>query len=454
MDHAPRVVILTPRRPDGGRRDELWRFCKQWWIDRLPWPVLEGSHLEGPFNRGAAINAAAAEAAQWDLAVIVDSDVVADPDQVAAAVESARTSGRMTLAFDRYSGLDAAMTDRILAGYDGSWSSGSKLKMTTHVSSIVVVPRALWETVGGFDERFRGWGHDDVAFHAACQVLGGGVDRVPGTVWHLWHPHAPTNDRSAKAYRSTPDYRASDALWSRYRECSAPEAMRDLVAQRELDATCLVVLTHGRRECIAETLASARSHLTGLPIARTVICDDSGDLDYQAWLRLCLPECDLVTGKAGGFAVNVRRAWDAALASGLPWVFWLEDDFLFNRQVDLAAMARVLDANPHVLQMALRRQAWSQRELEAGGVIEQHPEAYTDRSDGADDWLEHQLFWTTNPHLVARDVLARYTWPVKKGSEATFGRQTLTGELVSGYWGRRTDEPWVEHFGERTGSGY
>lgn len=455
---SPRVVFLVPRRADSGRRDDLWRFCRTWWSERFPdWQIIEGTHEDGDFNRSAALNTAAAAAGEWDAAVILDADVVAEAEQVHAAVEQALHTGRMTLAFDRYAALSEEMSDRVLGGYDGSWESGAKLKMRTHVSSIVAVPAALWERVNGFDERFQGWGHDDVSFAAACRVLGGGVDRVPGTVWHLWHSPATANDRRSAHYRSTPSYRASSALAGRYHEAITPAAMSKLIGERgEVDGVALVVVTHGRRECIAETIPSALENLKGLPIVRCIVSDDSGDPDYWAWLRLTFPSFELVTGKPGGFAANTARAWDAALASGQRLVFWLEDDFRFERPVDLDGMAQVLDDNPHVLQMALRRQAWSAPELEAGGVIQQNPEAYTDcNDDAAHHWLEHQLFWTTNPHLVRREVLARYQWPAaKKNSEAVFGRQTLTGELVAGYWGRRTDDPWVEHFGERTGRGY
>ena len=53
-----KVAILTPRRPDGGRRDELWSFCRRWWTERFPdWEIHEAD-VSGVFNRGAAINAA------------------------------------------------------------------------------------------------------------------------------------------------------------------------------------------------------------------------------------------------------------------------------------------------------------------------------------------------------------------------------------------------------------
>src|SRR5690606_19624942 len=61
-----------------------------------------------------------------------------------------------------------------------------------------VVTRNLWETVGGFDERFGGWGHEDRAFLHGAELLFGGRRRVRGGQCVLWHPRA--SKRSPDAY--------------------------------------------------------------------------------------------------------------------------------------------------------------------------------------------------------------------------------------------------------------
>lgn len=445
-----KVVVLVPRRAGIEDRDRLWEFVSRWWATEHPeWTIHVGASPEGPFNRGAAINAAARAAGDWDIALVVDADVVADPAQVTAAVERAATTGRMTLAYSNYFALDDHTTAQILDGFNGDWRRGVRTKMAHHCSSILAVPRALWDQAGGFDERCQGWGHDDVIFAHVCRVLGGGIERVDGPVWHLFHKPSP------EARKDQPGHRASAQLAKRYFAAVTPAACAEIIAERaEPDAVVLVVLTHGRRECIARSIPSARENLKGLPIARTVICDDSGDIDYQAWLRLTFPDCDLVTGKPGGFAGNVRRAWSAALGSGQPWAFWLEDDFTFNEPVDLSAMAKVMAANGHLSQVMLKRQPWFPKEIGAGGFMQCQPEAYTERSDGDLAWSEHQLGHWTNPHLVRRSFLASNEWPAGNGSEARFARQVMRGSTKAAVWGRIDDPPLVTHDGERTGTGY
>lgn len=220
------TVFLVPRRPDGGHRDRLWSWCRSHWHESCPGiPIVEGASPPGPFNRSAAINAAADR--PWDVAVILDADVVAPGEQVYEAVELARDTGRMVLGFTTYLGLNALMTRRVME--EGlAWRSITRAAFTKrgHESSIVVVNRELWETVGGFDERFVGWGQEDVAFAKACRLLIGEEHRVEGRVYHLHH------SRSAERSRHLPEWRANQALGKRYRETTEAGAMRELLAQR------------------------------------------------------------------------------------------------------------------------------------------------------------------------------------------------------------------------------
>jgi hypothetical protein len=53
---------------------------------------------------------------------------------------------------------------------------------------IQIMPREAFECVGGMDERFRGWGGEDVAFLHALDWLFGQHKNTPNSVFHLWHP--------------------------------------------------------------------------------------------------------------------------------------------------------------------------------------------------------------------------------------------------------------------------
>lgn len=225
-----RVVVLVPRRADGGRRDQLWEWVRDRWATETPWDVIEGHH-DGPekFNRSAAINQAAGYAERhggWDVAVITDSDTICGTDQVQTAVDGALGPCRFWLAYDRYMYLSRQMTDRIMRGYAGAWEPGVEWSMTGTCSSMVVVHRSLWDRVGGFDSGFEGWGFEDVAFSHACQTFGNGLQRVPGPVWHLHHPPSTENNHHS------PEWQANRARVERYAEVSYdPDGMDALLKE-------------------------------------------------------------------------------------------------------------------------------------------------------------------------------------------------------------------------------
>lgn len=197
MSDDLRVVVLVPRRDDGGLRDRLWEFCRtERWGKLMPqYPIFEGYHYDGPFNRAAAINVAAAAAdldqdRPWDVALIIDSDVLPSPEAVAEIVTLAYDTNRMCVSHNRRVMLSQRMTRRVLNGDVGSWESPTQRVWEDSCSCCIAVSRTLWDMVGGFDEGFIGWGFEDSAFaHLAKQA--GPIHYHDSTLYHLWHPTQP-----------------------------------------------------------------------------------------------------------------------------------------------------------------------------------------------------------------------------------------------------------------------
>lgn len=149
-----------------------------------------------------------------------------------------------------------------------------------------------------------------------------------------------------------------------------------------------------------------------------------------------------------GFCGAVRYAWERVRKDPrqFEYVFHLEEDWRFDREFSIESMARVLEVEPMIAQVALRRGA---EPGEGWGVLAEFPDEFTDRGE----WLEHELFFTTNPCLYRRS-LADYEWPRGPGCEGVFGQMLSEMRWSFAYWGDRYDVPWITHTGQRTGHGY
>lgn len=238
----------------------------------------------------------------------------------------------------------------------------------------------------------------------------------------------------------------------------------------------LVVFTDGRWDVLRETILSAASNLVG-PITRTTLVvdgDHQGDLknldEISTLLAAAFPRAINVTMRHRerlGFGGTIETAWRDVRYYPERFVFHLEDDFTFNRFIDLTTMVAVLDAEPNVVQLALRRQPWNDVERTAGGIVECWPDEYVERSHLTVGggilppvqpvaWLEHRLFFTTNPSLYRRS-LCEIGWPTGESrTEEAFTQQLLADpDLRFAFWGSRDSGEAVRHIGEhRNGTGY
>jgi hypothetical protein len=178
-------------------------------------------------------------------------------------------------------------------------------------------------------------------------------------------------------------------------------------------------------------------------------------------IRAMIPPFDIcvhIDDKAHelGFGGAIQEGWRQLLETDAEYVWHAEGDFTYNQPLDLRDMQAVLDAHPHLVQLALRRQPWNPEETAAGGQVQIDPGAYTDREWRAHRWLEHTKNFTTNPSLYPRWVMEQ-GWPDGPQSEGHFGPKLLKGQPGRrfAYWGARESGEWCRHIGTvRKGHSY
>jgi hypothetical protein len=178
------------------------------------------------------------------VAVVIDADVLANAEAVRTGVDVAIKTGSMVVTHDERVMLNKAGTAKVLDGFRGSWRNASMVERVWQdsVSCSVVVPRSLWDEIGGFDELFSGWGFEDTAFRIAAETVSmRPIIKLSAEVFHLWHPISP------EAKPSSPTYRANGVRVQRYRDA------------------------RWRRDDLAVLLAEARQVVDGQRLAPTTI---------------------------------------------------------------------------------------------------------------------------------------------------------------------------------------
>lgn len=198
--HAPRagegagVSVVIPFKTDDGPREALFQWVVSWWQAALPAAELIIEHsLDEPFCLAAARNRGAARAT-GDVIVIADADMVCERTALLVGIATVRQHGGWALPYDVLELLDAATTAAVIAQPADPATLLPPHVVTernvTSVSGVVIVPRAAWGVVHGQDERFLGWGYEDIAFQHALDTLWGPLQRVPGRLVHLDHPRS------------------------------------------------------------------------------------------------------------------------------------------------------------------------------------------------------------------------------------------------------------------------
>lgn len=226
----------------------------------------------------------------------------------------------------------------------------------------------------------------------------------------------------------------------------------------------ILIFTDGRGSCLRRTVASMQEAWGAEPVDGVCIVNDSADPKYADWLNQEYAAYERIHHKERrGFAGAIQSGW--SWAADADYVFHLEDDFLFNKPIDVTGMIAVLENNPDVVQMALLRQPVNDIEASAGGLMQMWPDEYVEKSAplmafGSDYdrevyWVEHRLFFTTNPCFYRGGLTSR-GWPDAPDSERKFTNLLLEGSANRfAFYGRKFEAPRVHHIGdERVGTGY
>jgi glycosyltransferase involved in cell wall biosynthesis len=210
----------------------------------------------------------------------------------------------------------------------------------------------------------------------------------------------------------------------------------------------LVVITDGRRSCFEQTLTSIDDKFWAFD--DRIMVDDSGDPEYGEWLEDEFGYFGAIVHHPTrqGCSEAVRTGW--GYATGFDYVWHAEDDFTYSEPVDLQRMMGILDENPYLAQLALKRPPHGPVEGAAGDLMAVQPDRWEDH----EGFCDTDLIFTFNPCLIPRDVIAVALADPSPRTEPNVTSSCLAKGYRFGYLGQTTDPPRVHHIGERRMEGW
>ncbi|MBM7656473.1 galactosyltransferase-related protein [Neobacillus cucumis] len=267
------VSIIIPFQSDYGPRAKAFEWIKRYYASTMPEAELcIGIIYDKEINKSRAINLAAKNATR-DILVIADADVVYDPNLILESIPLLEKGGFVVPFTDVYN-VEQYGTEKLLKtkpawplNIKSEYAYRSNWVYEGFAGKLIVISRENFEAVGGFDERFIGWGGEDDAFSHAARTICGDLINIKGKVFHLWHP--------ASSYQTNPHGRENGRLLHRYESASGnKEKMLELIQEKKLNAAlvnnekilpespkskiCFAILVHEDRELVKELIENVR----------------------------------------------------------------------------------------------------------------------------------------------------------------------------------------------------
>jgi N-terminal domain of galactosyltransferase/Glycosyl transferase family 2 len=251
-----KISLLVPFHSDGGIRQRNWDWLHEHWKVKLPDAeiIVQDNH-EIPFCKTAAVNAAF-KRSHGDIIVILDADCYMDYRIIqycAARIREARRRGNPLwfIPYRRFYRLtDEGTTDLLTTPPGGpmfftdppkpfEYEHTNPSSSGHHWAALVqIVPREAFEQVEGMDERFKGWGGEDVSFMHAVDTIYGSRRTCNSPVYHLCHPIIEGVWKYTRQWAGQPRAEINGALTDQYVKARGDrERMLRLISKSSRSAT-------------------------------------------------------------------------------------------------------------------------------------------------------------------------------------------------------------------------
>lgn len=208
----------------------------------------------------------------------------------------------------------------------------------------------------------------------------------------------------------------------------------------------VLIFHDGRDEYLIKTLDSFKRMVKFNGKVNTILvadCPDQSESDFDKIKKKYKIDTVYVSSERMGIFGAVQKGWQL-VPKETEYIFHLENDFVFNEEIDVETM-RVALQNKHIYQVALLRQPWYSHEIKRGGLYKALGNFWHVNSCGV-NLVAHRHYFTHNPCLYRSDVVANFDGY----DEYSFMQHIIKKDNrgICTYLGKINDKPKVTHIGD------
>jgi hypothetical protein len=244
----PKISLLIPFSSKDPIRKRSFKWLIQYWKHELPdAEIIIGKSRSRIFCKGEALNDAV-ERSRGEILAILDADAYLDGkilDRCADRILEEISYGHRLwyVPYMNLYRLTKKATAKVLDSdpecpyrftspppSEDTENQGHTNKYGRRYGAMLMMfPREAYESLGCFDERFQGWGGEDVALLRALDTLYVKHKNTKNDILHLWHPFIGEDYRSRR-WKGQDRGSVNSELANKYHRASRhPKKMRELV---------------------------------------------------------------------------------------------------------------------------------------------------------------------------------------------------------------------------------
>lgn len=244
----PKISLLIPFSSNDPYRRKSFKWLLQYWKYELPEAeIIIGKSNSKIFCKGEALNNAAKKA-KGEILVILDADAYINGGVINKCadriIEELEYENHLWyVPYRNLYRLNKHATSHVLdsdpkypyrftvppPNCDIENKGHSNKYGHRYGAMIMMFPREALNILGCFDERFKGWGGEDVALLRALDTLYGKHRTTNNDILHLWHPFYGENYKT-RIWKGQQSANPNSELANKYNHATRhPSRMRQLV---------------------------------------------------------------------------------------------------------------------------------------------------------------------------------------------------------------------------------